>query len=61
VNVILQYDPPAGKLGAGIAALLGMSPGSVLREDLRRLKVLLESDGRSDPSEQAHVTDWLIG
>jgi uncharacterized membrane protein len=45
VEVRLQYDPPAGKLGAGLAALTGHSPSSVLRDDLRRLKQLLESDG----------------
>jgi uncharacterized membrane protein len=44
VEVRLQYDPPAGKAGAGLAAIVGLSPASALREDLARLKRLLESD-----------------
>ena len=44
VEVKLQYDPPAGKVGAGMAAIVGLSPAKVLREDLHRLKQLLESD-----------------
>ena len=49
VEVTLQYDPPAGKVGAGMAAVVGLSPEKVLREDLVRLKQLLES------------SDWRIG
>lgn len=41
--VTLQYDPPGGKAGAAVAALLGRSPASRLRDDLRRLKALLET------------------
>jgi uncharacterized membrane protein len=43
VRVNLQYNPPAGKLGAGVARLLGEEPGVQIREDLRRLKQLLET------------------
>ncbi len=43
LTVTLQYDPPGGKAGAAVAALLGRSPASRLREDLRRLKALLET------------------
>lgn len=43
VTVRLQYDPPAGKAGAAVAAIAGRSPASRLREDLRRLKALLET------------------
>jgi uncharacterized membrane protein len=43
VHVRLQYDPPAGKLGATVAWLLGHEPSQVIREDLRRFKQLLEA------------------
>lgn len=43
VRVRMQYDPPAGKLGAAVAWLFGEEPGVQIREDLRRLKQLLET------------------
>ena len=43
VVVTLQYAPPGGKLGAGLAALFGHAPELTIREDLRRLKQLLEA------------------
>jgi uncharacterized membrane protein len=43
VTVHLQYNPPAGKLGAAIAWLFGEEPSLQIREDLRRLKQLLET------------------
>ena len=43
VRVSLKYDPPAGKLGAAAARLLGASPASQIREDLRRFKQLMEA------------------
>jgi len=43
VRVNLQYNPPAGKLGAGVARLLGEEPGAQIREDLRRFKQLMET------------------
>jgi uncharacterized membrane protein len=43
VRVSLKYDPPAGKLGAAAARLFGESPESQVREDLRRLKQLMEA------------------
>ena len=39
----LQYDPPAGKLGAAVAWLLGHEPSQQIREDLRRFKQLMET------------------
>jgi uncharacterized membrane protein len=44
VRVRLQYDPPAGKVGAQIASWLGDDPASAIRDDLRRLKVRLETN-----------------
>jgi len=43
VRVHLQYDPPAGRLGALIAKLFGEEPNQTVREDLRRFKRLLET------------------
>jgi uncharacterized membrane protein len=43
VRVKLQYDPPAGKLGATGAWLFGEDPQHQIAEDLRRFKQLLET------------------
>ena len=43
VTVHLQYDPPAGKLGAALAWLFREEPSIQIRDDLRRLKQLLET------------------
>jgi uncharacterized membrane protein len=43
VHVKLQYHPPGGKLGAAIAWMLGHEPSQTVREDLRRLKQLMEA------------------
>jgi len=43
VHVKLQYDAPAGKVGAAIAWLFGHEPSQQIREDLRRFKQLLET------------------
>ena len=48
VRVLMQYEPPAGKLGAAFASLAGAAPESMMREDLRRLKEWLET-GPSGP------------
>lgn len=66
VRVHLQYNPPAGRLGAVVARLFGEDPAQTVREDLRRFKALLETgeipttDGqpsgrRSAAREQARV------
>ena len=43
VYVRMQYNPPAGHLGAAIAWMLGHEPNQTIREDLRRFKQLLEA------------------
>jgi uncharacterized membrane protein len=43
VTVHLQYDPPGGRLGSWFATLFGEEPSQQIREDLRRLKRLLET------------------
>jgi uncharacterized membrane protein len=54
VMVTMQYAPPAGRLGASIARLLGHSPEAEVRDALRRLKQTFEAgewhggDGQAD-------------
>ena len=43
VRVNFQYNPPGGKIGAAVARLFGEEPNQTVREDLRRLKRLLET------------------
>ena len=43
VRVALQYNPPAGKLGATLAALFGERPTGLIEEALRKLKQLAEA------------------
>jgi uncharacterized membrane protein len=43
LTVTLQYEPPAGKVGALVASAFGREPSQTIREDLRRLKQLLEA------------------
>ncbi|HEX6084716.1 MAG TPA: SRPBCC family protein [Thermoanaerobaculia bacterium] len=43
VKVVLRYDPPAGVLGATVSKILGEDPAANVQEDLRRLKMLLET------------------
>jgi uncharacterized membrane protein len=45
VTVVLQYDPPAGPLGAALMSLLGEDPEHQITEDLERFKTLMESEG----------------
>lgn len=44
VKVALQYQPPAGVLGAVVAKFFGEDPGQQLDEDLGRLKGILEGE-----------------
>jgi uncharacterized membrane protein len=43
VRVTMNYNPPAGKVGAGLTELLGAQPAHLIKEDLRRLKQLAEA------------------
>ena len=43
ILVRLQYDPPGGKAGAGMAWLFGRAPGQMIRHFLRRFKASLET------------------
>jgi uncharacterized membrane protein len=43
VKVVMDVEPPAGKLGFVIARLFGEDPGREVREDLRKFKQLMET------------------
>jgi uncharacterized membrane protein len=47
VRVVLNYEPPAGKLGAAVAKLLGEEPSQQVQEDLRRFKQVMEASETS--------------
>lgn len=61
VHVRLQYDPPAGKLGASLAWLVGREPAAMLRDDLCRLKQWLETGASGQTTDDdAEDFSWLI-
>lgn len=55
VRVHLRYQPPAGVVGRGVAALFGRDPAHQVGSDLRRLKQVIETGEviRSDASIHA--------
>jgi uncharacterized membrane protein len=54
VQVVLSYSPPAGRIGASIASLLGRDPASQIREDLRSFKRLMETGTVPTTDGQPH-------
>jgi uncharacterized membrane protein len=43
VRVVLSYEPPAGKIGAALARMLGEEPSKQVEDDLRRFKQVVEA------------------
>jgi uncharacterized membrane protein len=43
IKVVMDYLPPAGRLGKAIAVILGKDPRQQVKNDLRRLKQLMET------------------
>jgi uncharacterized membrane protein len=43
VKVVMDVEPPAGKLGVIVARLFGEDPDREVREDLRKFKQLMET------------------
>lgn len=43
VRVELEYDPPAGRLGAAVARIFGEEPQQQVRDDLARFKQVMEA------------------
>jgi uncharacterized membrane protein len=59
VEIELQYIPPAGALGAAYAKLLGLDPADQIKDDLRRLKQMLETGETATINGQPHGKDIL--
>jgi uncharacterized membrane protein len=57
VTVMMKYDPPAGKLGAAVAALLGQDPAKQMREDLKTFKKLMEGRANGQPNQSYGDSD----
>jgi uncharacterized membrane protein len=60
VTVHLQYAPPGGRLGKVVAQLFGDEPAQAIREDLRRLKWLLEAGEIPRATEDQRAGGWRI-
>jgi uncharacterized membrane protein len=54
VRVLLQYNPPAGVLGATVAKLWRQEPGQQIHEDLRRFKTIMEAGELPSTEGQPH-------
>ena len=58
----MDYNPPAGLVGAAVAKLFGEEPALQIEEDLRRLKQIMETgevittEGQS--AGRAKSTSW---
>ncbi len=52
VRVALQYNPPAGKLGAALSTVLGEKPSSRIEEALRKFKQVIEASEFATASEE---------
>jgi uncharacterized membrane protein len=59
IHIQMRYNPPAGAVGHGVAALLGADPKHALDEDLVRFKSLLE-EGKTSVRGQT-VTREMLG
>jgi len=57
LKVVINYRPPAGKVGAVVAKLLGEEPSQQIDEDLKQFKDLIESTDISalDHSKSSHA------
>jgi uncharacterized membrane protein len=62
VLVELEYRPPGGLLAAGIARLLGEEPRVQVKDDLRRLKQIMETGEiittQGQPAGRTSSTSW---
>jgi uncharacterized membrane protein len=62
VRVRMQYDPPAGVVGATVAKLFGEDPAWQVKDDLRRFKQLMETGEiittEGQPAGRESSTSW---
>jgi uncharacterized membrane protein len=54
VTAIIVYQPPAGALGNTLVMILGKDPSFMMRQDLRRLKALIETGEIPTVEGQSH-------
>jgi len=54
VTVVVVYQPPAGAIGHTLSKLLGKDPSFMMRQDLRRLKALIETGEIPTVEGQSH-------
>ena len=57
VKVSLQYNPPAGELGAAVAKLLGQDPKKQIRKDMKAFKELMEHGTVSKTGPRSAMVD----
>jgi uncharacterized membrane protein len=55
VTWTMEYDPPAGLLGAFVARMLGTDPARAVEDGLRRLKLMLAASEVAGKQPEAHV------
>jgi uncharacterized membrane protein len=64
VHVSMEYNPPAGSLGAAFAKLFGEEPDQQINEDLRHFKQLMESGEvatvQGQPTGRGRQTDSTL-
>jgi uncharacterized membrane protein len=54
ITVVVIYQPPAGAIGNALSKLLGKDPSFMMRQDLRRLKALIETGEIPTIEGQSH-------
>jgi len=54
ISAVVVYQPPAGAIGAALARILGKDPSFMMRQDLRRLKALIETGEIPTVEGQSH-------
>jgi len=59
VRVSLQYNPPAGSVGARISKMLGEDPEVMIRDDMQRFRELMETGtvSSASPKQRASGTE----
>ena len=61
MDAIIQYRPPAGKLGSTVAKLLGKNPAFLMEQDMRRFKALIEAGEIPTTKGQSHGPRSMVG
>lgn len=54
IKVVLSYKPPAGRIGAALAWLMGRDPQQEIREDLRNFQRMMEVGSLPTTEGQSH-------